>query len=155
LAVPTIRLICVLLSLLAAGRAAGAVPAPSPRSPQLVVEAAWVRAPAPGTDVGAAYFTVRNTGHETATIVGICSPAAAMAMLHETSVDGGTARMRPRERLEIAPGQTIALKPGGLHVMLHGLKRTLAVGESVPLTLQLADGEELAVTAQVRPIGSQ
>jgi periplasmic copper chaperone A len=105
--------------------------------------------------VGAAYFTVRNAGHETAVIVAISCPAAAMAMLHETTVEGGTSRMRPRERLEIAPGQTVVLEPGGLHVMLHGLKRTLVVGEHVPLTLQLGNGEELAVSAQVRPIGSQ
>jgi len=153
--VVTIRLICVLLSLLAAGHAAGGDAAPPHRAPALVVDGAWLRAPAPGTDVGAAYFTVRNTGPRDAVVVGITCPVAAMAMFHETTIEGGVSRMRPRQQLEVAPGQAVVLKPGGLHVMLHGLKRALEVGEQVPLMLQLASGEELAVSAQVRPVGAQ
>jgi copper(I)-binding protein len=143
------------LSLLAAGRAAGGDAAPTRHVPMLVVDGAWLREPAPGTDVGAAYFTIRNTGPRNAVVVGITCPVAAMAMLHETTIDGGLSRMRPREQLEIAPGETLVLKPGGLHVMLHGLKRALEVGEHVPLMLQLASGDELSVSAQVRPVGAQ
>jgi copper(I)-binding protein len=143
------------LSLLAAGRVAGGEPASSGHAIDLIVDTAWVREPAPGSDVGAAYFTLRNTGSQPAIIVAISCPLAAMTMLHETTFEGGTARMRPRERLEIAPRQTLVLKPGGLHVMLHGLKRMLQVGERVPLTLQLASGDEIPLTAQVRPLGSK
>jgi len=37
--------------------------------------------------------------------------------------------------------------------MLHGLKRPLAAGDEVPLTLLLEGGESVMVTARVRALG--
>jgi copper(I)-binding protein len=62
--------------------------------------------------------------------------------------------MRPVDRLTIEPGKSVTLKPGGLHVMLHGVS-TLAVGQQVLLVLRFAGGEEIRVSARVRPLGSQ
>jgi len=86
---------------------------------------------------------------------GVESPVAMHAMLHETTVVDGQSRMRERERLEIPPNGTLTLEPGGLHVMLHGLRRPLVVGERVPLVLLLEDGGRIEITAEVRPLGAR
>jgi copper(I)-binding protein len=122
-------------------------------SASLRVEGAWVRQ-VPGSDVAAAYLTLHNTGDRPASIVDIESPAAQSAMIHETSVEGGMSRMRPHATLLVPPGQTVKLAPGGLHVMLMGVK-PLAVGQNVRLVLKLADGSSVQVDASVRPLGAQ
>jgi periplasmic copper chaperone A len=109
----------------------------------------------PGSDVAAVYLTVRNSGSKPLSIIGVESPAASHAMIHETQTEGGQSRMRPHEHLSIPPGQTVKLEPGGLHIMLHGLAQPLAVGQNVPLALLLADGSKVQVAARVRPLSAQ
>ena len=124
--------------------------------PGLVVQDAWVRQP-PGTDVAAAYLTLRNPTSKPITIVGIGieSSVAEHAMIHETRTEGGQSRMRPHEQLVVAPGETVKFEPGGLHVMLHGMKQAVAVGQSIPLVLLLVDGSKIPVSAVVRPLTAQ
>jgi copper(I)-binding protein len=120
-------------------------------APALIVLDAWTRQ-VPGSDVAAAYLTLRNPTTKPITIVGIESPLAEHAMIHETKTVGGQSQMRPHEQLVVAPGETVKFEPGGLHVMLHGLTRPVAVGQSVPLVLLLADGGKVQVAAVVRPL---
>jgi len=121
----------------------------------LTVRDAWVRQPPPGADSVAAYLTLGNTSRHEVTVVGFDSPAAEAAMLHETVIESGESRMRARASLVLAAGQTVVLKPGGLHVMLHGLKQPLAAGQRIPLVVRLASGGTITVSALVRPIGSE
>jgi hypothetical protein len=72
-------------------------------------------------------------------------------MIHATAIVNGQSTMRPYE-LRIAPGETVRLAPGGVHIMLQGLKRPLAAGSEVPLVLLLQGGGSLAVTARVRAL---
>jgi copper(I)-binding protein len=120
----------------------------------LVVEDAWVRA-TPGADIAAAYMTLRNTGKASITVTGVESPVAGHAMIHETKVEGGQSKMRPHEQLVIAPGATVKLQPGGLHVMLPDLKQPLTVGDKVPLVIQLSGSATVAATAVVRPLSAE
>jgi periplasmic copper chaperone A len=120
----------------------------------LVVQDAWVRA-TPGADIAAAYMTLRNTGTTPLTVTGVESSIAGHAMIHETKVEGGQSKMRPHEQLAIAPGATVKLQPGGLHVMMHDLKQPLKVGETVPLVIQLSGGGTVATTAIVRPLTAE
>jgi copper(I)-binding protein len=124
------------------------------QTPALTARDAWIRA-TPGSDIAAAYVTLRNESANPVIVIAVQSPVASHAMIHETSIQGGQSRMRPHEQLAIAPGQTVKLEPGGLHVMLHGLTRPLAVGERVPLILTLAGGGSLQVTAAVRPLNAE
>jgi periplasmic copper chaperone A len=158
-----------LLSLFAAAAMASPVGAETPRSepstlpsgaqrPQqathaqpLVVEDAWIRATA-GADIAVAYLTVRNASTTAVTVLGVETAVAGHAMIHETRLEGGQSKMRPHESVAVSPGATIKLQPGGLHVMLHDLKRPLVVGEKVPLTVVLAGGATVTVTATVRPL---
>ncbi len=119
----------------------GTAPSAAPATSQVQVENAWIPQPPPGTDVAAAYFTVRNTGRAPAVLVGVDCPLAAAAMLHESTVVAGESRMRPVDRLTVPAGRSVTLKPGGLHVMLHEVERPLAVGQRVPLVLHFAGGK--------------
>ncbi len=141
--------------LLTAAVLAAGVSAAMAASNGLSVVNARMPLPPSGSDVGAVYLTLRNEGVESKTIVGVESAWARSAMLHESAVDHGTARMRPIERLTIPAGRTIVLAPGALHIMLVGLKNDLRVGQEVPLALLLEGGQKLDVMVSVRPIGSQ
>ena len=118
---------------------------------QLTAENAWMRA-TPGTDVAAVYLTLHNTGAEPVTVVGVRSPLAADATIHETKLSGAVSRMRPVTPLRIAPGATLRFAPEGLHVMLHMLSHPLKAGDDVPLVLLLEGGGTLAVTAHVKAL---
>ena len=124
------------------------------QTPALIVVDAWTRQ-VPGSDVAAAYLTLRNPRTQPVTIVSIESPLAEHAMIHETKTLGGQSQMRPHEQLVIAPGQTVKFEPGGLHVMLMGLRQPVPVGKSFPLVLLLADGTKVQVAAVVRPLSAQ
>ena len=124
------------------------------QTPALIVLDAWIRQ-VPGSDVAAAYLTLRNPTTKPITIVGMESPLAEHVMIHETKTVGGQSQMRPHEQLVIAPGQTVKFEPGGLHVMLMGVTQPVAVGKSVPLVLLLADGTRMPVAAVVRPLSAQ
>ena len=123
------------------------------QSPALVVRDAWTRQ-TPGSDVAAVYLTLQNPTKQPVTVVGIESSAASHAMIHESKTEGGISKMRAHEQLVIAPGETVKFEPGGLHVMLHGLTQPLAVGQSLPLVLQLADGAKISVAVVVRPLNA-
>ena len=138
--VPTLTAACLML--LAAAQ-----------PPVLTVHDAWVRA-TPGVDVAGAYLTLHNGGTQTVVVSGVRSPAAGAAMIHETTIANGQASMRAHEPLRIAPGETVRFAPGGLHIMLHALKRPLAAGDEVPLVLLLEGGGSLTVQARVRALGT-
>jgi copper(I)-binding protein len=121
-------------------------------SPLTVVNA-WVRKP-PGVDTAAVYFVLKNAGPGAITITGVSSPIAEHVMVHETSTVDGQSRMRMKDTVVIAPGTSVAFSPGGLHLMLSGLKKEIPVGAKVPVTLQLEGGSEVSVTAVVRSLGS-
>jgi periplasmic copper chaperone A len=125
-------------------------PAPTP-SPTLTVENAWVRV-TPGVDVAAAYMTLSNHGTHAVVVIGVQSALAGHAMIHESKIEGGLSTMRPHERLVVPAGGSVQLMPGGLHIMLHMLNHTPAVGEEVPLVLQLEGGGAVNVSARVRPL---
>ena len=119
----------------------------------LTVVNAWVRKP-PGVDTAAVYFVLKNAGTSAITITGVSSPIAEHVMVHESSTVDGQARMRMKDTVTVAPGKSVAFSPGGLHVMLSGLKQAIPVGAKVPVTLQLEGGGQVSVTAIVRSLGS-
>jgi copper(I)-binding protein len=100
-------------------------------------------------------MTLHNGGTEPARIVGVRSPLARMAMIHETRIAGGVATMRAHEPLEIAAGASVRFAPDALHVMLDELRQPLAVGTRVPLELLLEGGGRVAFEAPVRPLSTE
>lgn len=111
----------------------------------VTVNDAWVRAPAPGQKVAAAYMEL--TSRVNLSLVAVASPVAAAVELHNTTLDGGVMKMRPVGRIDLPAGRAVKLAPGGLHAMLVDLKQPLKAGDKVPLTLtvQRADNSSRSV----------
>lgn len=136
----TLLAVAPALNLSAADASAGA----------LVVSEAWARATPTGATVTAAYFTIENRGSQPDTLVALSSTAARLAELHRTTFQNGMSRMRPAGEITLAPGSTLKAEPGGLHVMLTGLKAPLVAGTKVPLVLQFEQGGAITLQVDVR-----
>lgn len=103
------------------------------------VKDAWVRAAVPGQSGTGAFMNI--TAKDGAKLVGVSSPVAGVAEVHEMKMDNDVMRMRAIPALDLPAGKTVALKPGGYHVMLMELKQALPPGGTVPLTLILRDAK--------------
>ncbi|HWX46771.1 MAG TPA: copper chaperone PCu(A)C [Roseomonas sp.] len=114
----------------------------------------WSRA-APAGITGAGFMTLRNTGSAPDRLVSARAEIARTVELHNHVQDGAVMRMRPVESIEIAPGQEVKLAPGGLHLMLVGLKQPLTKGARVPLTLVFERAGEVTVELAVEAAGAQ
>lgn len=114
------------------------------------VENAYVPIAPPSAMSHAAYMTLENTGEVMRSLIGVSAKGYGMTHLHESKETDGVAVMSMLHQLDIASGQSVALKPGSFHVMLMRPKGPIALGDSVALTLSFANGEEIAVTATVK-----
>src|SRR5438105_2806895 len=101
----------------------------------LKVDHPWTRATPPGATTGVGYMRLINTGSALLRLTGATTPAAQRVEIHTMSVEGGVMRMRLVSSLDIAPGATVELKPGGIHLMLVALNRPLRQQEMIPVTL--------------------
>ncbi|NEV62786.1 copper chaperone PCu(A)C [Thiorhodococcus minor] len=112
----------------------------------------YARAVPPGQPNSAAFMALSNEGKEARALVAARSDAAEVVELHTHIMDDGMMKMRRIDKIDLPAGETVALKPGGLHIMLIGLTHRLAPGEEVGLRLVFDDGDEQSVTAPVRKI---
>jgi hypothetical protein len=150
---PLVSGFMLLLGFAALLRAQANTPAPA-TAPVLTVANAWLRV-TPGADVAAAYMTLHNPGSRAVVVTGVQSALAAHAMIHESKLEGGRSSMRPLARLVVPAGASVQLMPGALHVMLQVLNHIPAIGESVPLVLQIEGGGTVNVSARVRPLSAE
>lgn len=118
--------------------------------PALDLEGAWVRALPPTQKTTAAYLTLTNRGGTAIEIVGASTGIAEQVEIHTTREVEGYMRMERLPRLSVAPGETLRLAPGGVHLMLLGLERMPLPGESIELCLQPAAGPAVCTDADVR-----
>lgn len=122
---------------------------------QLKISAAWARATPKGASVGGGYLTITNTGSEADRLVGGSAAFAKNVEVHEMKMDKGVMSMRMLANgLEIKPGATVTLKPGGYHLMFPGLKQPLNKGDHVKVTLQFAKAGKVDVEFAVQGIGA-
>lgn len=144
------------------------------------VTGAWARTSPKVASAGAVFLTIANPGAADDALVGVSvDPAvAATAEIHETVAVpedesaatgemGGSAgdagapmgeqapaepmmTMRPVDRIAVPAGGTVALEPGGYHVMLLDLAAPLQIGAELRVTLVFEQAGEVVVTAEVR-----
>jgi periplasmic copper chaperone A len=119
------------------------------QSAPVTATAPWARPTVQGQRTSGAFVTL--TASEPLTLVGVSSPIAGVAEIHEMKLEGDVMRMRSIDALPLAPGKPFELKPGGHHVMLQELKAPLAPNTSIPLTLSFrtAKGESRQLVVQV------
>jgi copper(I)-binding protein len=121
----------------------------------LQISAPWARATPKGAAVGGGYLKITNTGTTPDRLIGGSTSIAARLEVHEMSMSGGTMKMRQLSGgLEIKPGQSVELKPGGLHIMFVNLKQQLQQGQHFKATLQFEKAGKVDVDFDVAGIGS-
>ncbi len=119
-----------------------------PAGAQVAVTDAWVRGTVPGQKATGAFMQL--TSPADTTLVGAASPAAKVAEVHEMAVDGGVMKMRALGKLALPAGKTVALKPGGYHLMLMDLTQPLKEGDTVAVTLTFVDKEGRTTTQEIK-----
>ena len=117
------------------------------------VSGAWARATAPNAMSGGAFLTLTAHGHPDA-LVGVSTPVAKTAELHETVNDKGIMKMLPAPVLALQPDAPVTLKPGGYHIMLMELQHQLTRGESFPLTLRFEHAPPQTVNVMIEGPGA-
>lgn len=122
---------------------------------QVSVGAPWIRATVPAQKTAGAFMQVKSA--KAARLVGVSSPVAGRAELHQMSMDGQTMRMHAVDGVDLPANQPVDLASGGYHIMLFDLRRQLKDGEQVPLTLRVVEAggkqDEVTVQVPVKPIG--
>lgn len=113
------------------------------------VSGAWTRATAPGQVQASVDLSI--TSKQSATLVGVSSPACKVGELHSMTTDkDGMMRMRQVKAIELPAGKTVNLGESGYHLMLNELKAPLKEGDSVPLTLTLKVGKQSEVNVETK-----
>jgi len=125
--------------------ALAAAAAPRDAAGTLEIGHPWSRPTAPGMAMGVAYLSITNHGKSSDALVGASSPVADKVEMHETSIVDGMARMRPLSEIVIPPGATVKIEPGGIHLMLVGLKAPLERGKTAPLVLEFRHAGRITV----------
>lgn len=135
--------------------AAGLILMPVAHADSVQVSNVWMRATAPGQKVAGGFMDL--TANADMRLVGGSSLVCGRVELHTMRMEGGMMVMRQVPDIPLPKGQTVSLKPGGLHIMCIDLKQPLKPGERVPVSLQLrsSGGQEqrLQLEAEVRAAG--
>ena len=105
------------------------------------VDGAWARATVQGQMGTGAFMTL--TAKDGTRLVGVASPVAGVAEVHEMKMEGDIMKMRVVPALDLPAGKKVELRPGGYHVMLMDLKTPLAKDSTVPVTLLFKDAKGL------------
>ena len=103
----------------------------------VAISDAWVRANVPGQSVGAAYMTLKSP--QNSTLIYIETPAADIVEIHSMSMTNNVMKMRKLEELPLKAGKVEKLAPGGFHLMLFDLKKSLKAGDKADFTLCFKD----------------
>ena len=129
------------------------VAAPSQIQDGIAVQTAWVRPTVGAQDSTGAYLTI--TSQEAIALVGVATPAAEIAEVHEMKMDGEIMRMRMAERIDMKAGEPLELKPGGYHVMLMALTAPIEAGQEIELSLQFEKPDGSRIEVPVKAVAAQ
>ena len=117
------------------------------------VRDAWVRTTVQGQKGTGAFMKL--TAKEGTRLVGVSSPVAGVAEVHEMKMEGDIMKMRAVDGLDLPAGKTVELKPGGFHLMLMDLKAALPKDTAVPVTLVFKDARGVQSKLDIKvPVGT-
>ena len=119
----------------------------------IAVTGAWVREPAEGQTLSAAYATITNNGDADVTLVGASVPFDATVQIHETitGADGSMQMQEVPEGFVVPAGGSFSLEPGGPHIMMIDIDPADIVG-TIDVTMIFDDGTEVTVGAPVKTL---
>lgn len=143
-----------LAALIAVGWLAAAGPALADphqvRAGHIIVSSRVVRASIGHSPNTAAYATIANTGDQPDQLVSVSCACAAKVEIHATEMAHGMMTMGAVAPVTIPAHGSIAFRPGGLHLMLTGLKETLVDGGDQMLTLTFRRQGPVKATFHIR-----
>ena len=120
----------------------------------LALRDAFIRATVPGAPVAAGYLVIENTGSASDRLVEGSAKFAERVEFHTMSMEGGVMKMRRlADGIDIVAGETVVLKPGGMHIMFIGPKEPLTAGEDKMVTLSFEKAGVIALSIPVKPFG--
>ena len=119
---------------------------------ELSISDAMARAVPPTAKMSAAFMTLTNHDNTDLTIVSAESSVANAVELHNNTMVDGKMKMRKVDQIDLPANQATELKPGGLHVMLIGLKKPLIEGATIDLKLNFSDGSSEAMEIPIQQI---
>jgi copper(I)-binding protein len=114
----------------------------------LEVREPWMRPAAQGEN-GAIYFVIDNRGSNPDALSGASTDVAEVVEMHESRMNGDVMQMQQLDSVPLERSSETKFEPGGLHLMLVGLKKDLQVGEEVPITLHFTNAEDITVSVPV------
>ncbi|WP_236822370.1 copper chaperone PCu(A)C [Anaerolinea thermolimosa] len=115
----------------------------------LQVTQPWARPGAAG-DNSAIYLVIDNPTSEADTLLGAETDVAGSTELHRSSMENGMMMMEPQEKVSIDAKSRVVFEPGGLHVMLVGLKQDLHAGDTIRLTLNFEKAGAITLDVPVK-----
>ena len=118
------------------------------------IEDPWVRAVPPNANNSAIFLDLRNESEQLRKLVKVHSEVAERVELHTTKDEDGMLRKQRLEEVLIPALETQSFHPGGIHIMLIGLRSPLEVGSVIELELVYADQskETISVPVDERPL---
>ena len=121
----------------------------------LEISQPWTRATPATAQSAGGFLTITNKGTAPDRLIAVRSAVSAKAEVHEVRMENNVMKMRELEKgLEIAPGATVMLKPGGYHIMFMGLKAPIAKDSEIPVTLVFEKAGSIDIALKAAAIGA-
>lgn len=119
------------------------------------ISAPFARATLPNAPVGGGFLTIENTGTEADRLVSVAASVSGDAQLHEMAMQGDVMKMRQlKEGVDLPAGQTVVLKPGGIHIMFLGIKAPFVEGETIAVTLTFEKSGSVDIELPVEAVAA-
>lgn len=116
----------------------------------VTVEDPWGR-PSPSSAENAAFYMQLDGAAENDVLVSASTSACSVVELHETQMSDGVMSMQHLPQgIPVPAGETVALEPGGLHVMCMGVQNPLTAGEMIELELVFENSGTMTIEAEIR-----
>ena len=115
----------------------------------------YARATAPGQPTGGGFLKLTNKGDAADRLVSASAAVSSRVELHSMKMEGDVMRMRQVDAVDVPAGETVELKPGGLHIMFVDLKAPLKAGDSFPMTLKFEKAGEVTVDVKVEKVKAE
>mgnify|MGYP001596115031 CR=1 FL=1 len=107
----------------------------------------WARATPPQASVAGVFMTLKSQKGDQ--LIAAASEAAEKVEIHEMKMLDGVMKMRALPQLPLQAQQAVQLAPGGVHIMLFGLKQSFKEGGKVPMTLTFAKAGQVKVEIKI------
>jgi periplasmic copper chaperone A len=117
----------------------------------ITVTNAWARPTVQGQQGGGGFVSLKNMGKADDKLMSVSSPVAARMELHTMKMEGDMMQMRQIPNIEIKAGESVELKPGGMHLMFMDINKPLEKGTKVPVTFVFEKAGKVTVDVSVQP----